>query len=115
MEEVKKMLAQLMEFQAEMKIDFKEVNQKFEKVEIIQESMQKDIKILIEGQEAYKEQNDRVSRNTNDLVDEKIDIIETVVKSVSNETKKIIERIEALEEMVGKYEIKIENLESRLV
>ena len=49
---------------------------------------------------------------------EKIDLIETVVKSVSKDTKEIKEikeSIDVLEEMTGKHEIKIKVLERRPV
>lgn len=115
MDEIKKMLVQLMEGQTEIKIDLKEVKQKLGKVEITQEVMQKDIKTLLEGQEAHNEQNNRLFTNTDALVDEKIDLIETAIKSVSKNTKEIKESIEVLEEMTGKHEVKIRILERRPV
>lgn len=49
MDEIKKMLVQLMEGQTEIKIDLKEVKQKLGKIEITQEVMHNDIKTLLEG------------------------------------------------------------------
>jgi len=48
-------------------------------------------------------------------VDEKIDLIETAIKSVTKDTKEIKESIEVLEEMTGKHEVKIRILERRPV
>ncbi len=104
-----------MEGQTEIKMDLKEVNKKLGKVEIVQETIQKDIKMLLEGQEAHKEQSDRAFKNTDTLVGEKIDLIETAVKSVSKDTKEIKESIDVLEEMTGKHEVKIKVLERRPV
>ena len=77
--------------------------------------MQKNIKTLLEGQEAHNEQNNRLFTNTDALVDEKIDLIETAIKSVTKDTKEIKESIEVLEEMTGKHEVKIRILERRPV
>ena len=99
----------------EVKEELKEVKQRLGKVEIIQETMQKDIKILLEGQESHNEQNNRSFKNIDTLAAENIELVHGALKNISKDTKEIKESIEVLEEMTGKHEVKIRILERRPV
>lgn len=78
-DELRKMLVQIMEGQTGIKGEIKSVNNKIEsidnrltKVELIQEEIRKDIKIIGEVQSAHKEQNEMSFRNTDVLIEERL-------------------------------------------
>lgn len=113
--ELRKMLMQLMEGQTEIKGELKSVNNRLGKIELVQEEIKTKVSTLGELHQAHGEQQERLFGNSDDIVSEKIDVIETAVKSVSYDVKDIKESVEVLAETIGKHDMKIKVLERRPV
>lgn len=77
------------------------------------ESIESKLNTLEEVQTAHKEQNTNEVIEINKNLDEKTDLIETAVKSISKDTKEIKDSIEVLKEMTGKHEVDINILKRR--
>lgn len=88
----------------EMKSDF---NNKFDSLEkqvskntILIEKMDSNIKLLAEGQEAFREQIGRADNEDKRTVSERLETIELAVKSTSKDIKVVKRRVENTEEDV---------------
>jgi len=79
------------------------------------ETIGKNINIIIEVQTAHKEQYDFSFKNTDALIDEKTDIIETALKSVSKDVKEVKESADVMKDVIGRHQIDIEILKRRPV
>lgn len=70
-EELRKMLVQLIEGQTEIKGEIKSIDKRLTKVELIQEDIRKDVKLISEVQLAHNQQNEMSFKNTDALIEEK--------------------------------------------
>ena len=52
----------------------------------------------------HKEQDDNSFKNTDALIEEKTDLLETAVKSVSKDVKEVKKSIEVLKDMTGRHD-----------
>jgi hypothetical protein len=102
------MLAKLLEGQTRIEAAVKKNSIKLEEVE-------KKVSIIAEIQVAHKQQNEMSFRNTDSLIDEKVDLIETATKSISKDVKDIKVNVEVLKEVTGKHEMDIKVLQRRPV
>jgi len=88
-----------------------EVNKNFIKLEVIDKKMD----IIAEVQTAHKSQNERSFKNSDILLEERADLIETATKSISKGLSNVYDSIEVLKDMAGKHEVDIKILKRRLV
>jgi chromosome segregation ATPase len=121
-EEIMEMLVKLTEGQTGInnrfdKIDNRldKIDNRLNKIELVQEEIKTKVITLGELHQAHEEQQGRLFGHIDNIVSEKIDVIETAVKSVSKDTKEIKESIEVLKEMTGKHEVDIKILKRRPV
>lgn len=113
MDEIKKILMQLMEGQTEIKGKIESIDYRLTKVELTQEEIKKDVKVIGEVQSAHKEQNEISSRNTDALIEEKNDLLVTATKSISKDLREVQESIDVLKNMTGRHEVDINILKRR--
>lgn len=97
--------------QSEVKYIKKEVNKNTIKLE----SIETKINTIAEVQTAHKEQNVRTSQNSNLEIIEKIDLIETSIKSVSKDVKETFLTLDVMKDELGRHQIDIEILKRRPV
>lgn len=106
--EIKDMLVKLLEGQLRLETESRKHSIKFETIE-------ENIKIITEIQSSHKEQNETATKNTDLLIEEKNDLLETALKSVSKDVKEIKESVEVLKDMTGRHEVDINILKRRPV
>jgi len=114
-EDIMEILVKLTEGQTEIKGSLSSVNNRLNKIELIQEEIKTKVITLGELHQAHEEQQERLFKVSNNVILEKMDISETAIKNVSSDVKQIKEIVEVLEEVTGKHEIKIKVLERRPV
>ena len=114
-EDIMDILVKLTEGQTEIKGSLHSVNSRLNKIELIQEEIKTKVITLGELHQAHEEQQERLFKNSDNVIIEKIDISETAIKNVSIDVKHVKEVVEVLEEVTGKHEIKIKVLERRPV
>ena len=106
---------ELTEGQTEIKGSLCSMNNRLNKIELVQEEIKTKVITLGELHQAHEEQQERLFKDSNNVILEKMDISETAIKNVSSDVKQIREIVEVLEEVTGKHEIKIKVLERRPV
>jgi predicted nucleic acid-binding Zn-ribbon protein len=118
--EIKDILVKLLEGQTRLegKVDglgteVKGLETEVKKNSIKLETIEKNINIIAELQTAHKEQYETLFKNTDALIEEKTDLIETAVKNVSKDVKEAKESIEVLKDMTGRHEVDINILKRR--
>ncbi|MCB2294519.1 hypothetical protein LGK95_13475 [Clostridium algoriphilum] len=79
------------------------------------ETIGKNINTVVEVQTAHKEQHDFLFKNTDALIDEKTDLIETAVKSISKDVNEVKEGVDVMKDVIGRPQIDIEMLKRRPV
>ena len=114
-DDIMEMLVKLTEGQTEIKGSLCSMNNRLNKIELVQEEIKTKIITLGELHQAHEEQQERLFKVSDNVILEKIDISETVIKNVSSDVKQVKEIVEVLEEVTGKHEIKIKVLERRPV
>ncbi|MBU3182625.1 hypothetical protein [Clostridium psychrophilum] len=114
-DDIMEILVKLTEGQTEIKGSLNSMNNRLDKIELVQEEIKTKIITLGELHQAHGEQQERLFKVSDNAILEKIDISETSIKNVSSDVKQIKEIVEVLEEVTGKHEIKIKVLERRPV
>ena len=76
------------------------------------ETIDEDIRIIADLQRGHKEEIEVSFKNTNSVIKEKTDLLETAVNSISKDVK---ESIEVLKDMTGRHEVDINILKHRPV
>lgn len=99
--EIKDMLAKLLEGQTMLKQGQLRLETELRKHSIKFETIEENIKIITEIQSSHKEQNETATKNTDLLIEGKNDLLETSLKSVSKDVKDIKESVEVLKDMTG--------------
>ena len=120
--ELKDMMVKLLEGQTRLESKVTSIDNKVTRLEtevrknsVELETIGKHINIIVEVQTSHKEQYEFSFKNTDALIDEKTDLIETAVKSVSKDVKEVIESVEVLKNMTGRHEVDINILKRRPV
>ena len=106
--ELQDMLVQLLEGQTRIESEVKKNSIKLEAVE-------KNLEIIAEVQTSHKEQHGNDIAKIEKLINEKTDLIETAIKTISKDTKDIKESVEVLKDMTGRHEVDINILKRRPV
>ncbi|HEY5535241.1 MAG TPA: hypothetical protein VIL99_09945 [Ignavibacteria bacterium] len=121
-DEIKDMLVKLLEGQNRVQNDITgikteiiEMKTEIKKNSIELETIGKNINIIVEVQTAHKEQHDFSFKNTDALIDEKTDLIETAVKSISKDVNEVKEGVDVMKDVIGRHQIDIEILKRRPV
>lgn len=112
---MKDMLVKLLEGQTRLEYEVTGIKTEVKKTSIELEAIGKNINIIVEVQTAHKEQHDFSFKNTDALIDEKTDLIETAVKSISKDVKEVMESVDVMKDVIGRHQIDIEILKSRPV
>lgn len=112
-DETKEMLAKIIEGQSKMSDDINVLKEDVKISFIKLESIEKDIKIIAEVHTAHKDQNITSFENTNLIIKEKTELIETAVTSVSRDVKDIKQSLDVLIPLSGKHEVEIKILQSK--
>ena len=107
--------SKLEEGQSKLEVSQSKLESEVKRNSIKLESIEKDIKIIVEVHTSHNYQNEISFKNTNLIIEDKTSLIETAVKSVSLDVKDIKESIEILKEMTGKHEVEINILKRRVV
>ena len=117
--ELKNILVQIMEGQTRLE---SKINTRFESLEgevrrnsIKLESIDEKIGIVAEVQTAHKAQNEKAFNNSDILLEERADLIETAAKSISKDLRNVYDSVEVLKDMTGKHEVDINILKRRPV
>lgn len=120
--EIKDMLVKLLEGQKSLKTEvsdikgeLNELKGEVKKNSMKLETIEGNITIIAEVQSGYKEQSESSFKNTDALIEEKTDLIEIAVKSVSKDINEVKESIEVLKDMTGRHEVDINILKRRIV
>lgn len=117
--EIKDMLVKLLEGQSRLegkvtglasKVTGLEIESRKHSIKF--ETIEENIKIIAELQSGHKEQIEVSFKNTDSIIEEKTDLIETAIKSISKDVK---ESIEVLKDITGRHEVDINILKSRPV
>jgi len=114
-DEIKDMLVKLLEGQNRVQNEITGIKTEIKKNSIELETIGKNINIVVEVQTAHKEQHDFSFKNTDELIDEKTDLIETAVKSISKDVNGVKEGVDVMKDVIGRHQIDIEILKRRPV
>ena len=95
-----KMYSEMQEMKNDFNNRFDGLEKQVSKNSIILEKMDSNIKLLAEGQEAFREQIGRSDSEDKRTVNERLETIELAVKSTSKDIKVIKRRVENTEEDV---------------
>jgi chromosome segregation ATPase len=98
-----------------IKSDITGLKDDVKKNSITLESIEKKMDIISEIQTAHKEQNERSFDNTDKLLEERADLIETATKSISKNVIEVKDSVDVLTEAVGKHEMDIRILKRKPV
>ena len=79
------------------------------------ESIENKINTVAEVQTAHKEQNELSFKNSDAMVNEHFDLVETALKSTTQDVKESKETIEAMKDIIGHHQVDIEILKRRPV
>ena len=113
--EIRDILTKILEGQIrfESKVTGLEIEAKKQSTKI--ETIEKNIKLILEVQTSHKGQHDFSFKNRDELIYEKTDKIETVVKNISEDVKEVIESVDVMKFVIGKHQIDIEILKRKPV
>ena len=121
-DEIKNMLVKLLEGQSSVqneitgiKTEIIGMKTEIKKNSIELETIGKNINVIVEVQTAHKEQHDFSFKNTDALIDEKTDLIETAVKSISKDVNEAKESVDVMKDVIGRHQIDIDILKRRPV
>ena len=98
-----------------IKSDIIGLKEDVKKNSITLEAIEKKMDIISEVQTAHKEQNERSFDNTDKLLEERADLIETATKSISKNVIEVKDSVEVLTEAVWKHEMDIRILKRKSV
>ena len=113
--ETRDILVKILEGQGKLEEGQSKLESEVKRNSIKLESIEKDIKIIVEVHTSHKDQNEISFKNTNSIIEENTGLIETAVKSVSKDVKEVKESIEVLKNMTGRHEVDINILKRRTV
>jgi len=121
-DEIKDILVKLLEGQNRVqneitgiKTEIIGIKTEIKKNSIELETIGENINILVEVQTSHKEQHDFSFKNTDALIDEKTDLIETAVKSILKDVNEVREGVDVMKDVIGRHQIDIEILKRRPV
>lgn len=93
---MKDMLVKLLEGQTRLEHELTEIKAEVKKNSIEIETIGKNINIIVDIQTAHKEQHDFLFKNTDSPIEEKTDLMEIVVSSVSKDVKEVDESVDVI-------------------
>ncbi|MEZ0537638.1 hypothetical protein ACAG39_10380 [Caldicellulosiruptoraceae bacterium PP1] len=99
----------------EMKNEMQTMKNDIQRNYILLEDTKVKLQILAEVQQAHKEQNERQHLELKKELNDRMTIIETSIKTLSNDVNEIKERFSAVSEVLGRHEVDIMVLRKRVV
>lgn len=78
-----------------------DTNSKLAKIQITQENMEKDIKLIAEVQGSHMEQNERQHKEMMDTVGDKIEVMEAAIRHISGQTTMNTAEVEILKKKLA--------------
>lgn len=114
------MLTQLIEGQNETNQQLSELTNrvggfesKVDRTTILLEETQRNVKVIGEGLVAFREQIDRLFEEFHAYLNEKTDLLETVLKANSSEVNKLKDESKHIQGIIGEHEVSIRILKTQ--
>jgi len=119
-EKMIQMLTQLIEGQNETNQQLSELTNrvggfesKVDRTTILLEETQRNVKVIGEGLVAFREQIDRLFEEFHAYLNEKTDLLETVLKANSSEVNKLKDESKHIQGIIGEHEVSIRILKTQ--